>query len=212
MKKIITTLLAASMMFLGTTAFAQMSVGAGYINSTMKTTISSTASSMPYNGFYAGGDYTIAEGVGFGVSVGAFFSYVTATSSASTSIFGINIGASSKVEEMYLDIPVHFNYSVDLSPQLRGFVYAGPTFSCGLNSTTEVGGSIGGVGGKSGKHDNYADSDYNRFDILLGGGAGLDFGKLRFTVGYDLGMLNRVSSENFVQKRNVLHAGIGFLF
>ena len=47
MKKIITTLLAASMMFLGTTAFAQMSVGAGYINSTMKTTISSTASSMP---------------------------------------------------------------------------------------------------------------------------------------------------------------------
>ena len=104
------------------------------------------------------------------------------------------------------------NAADKLSPQLRGFVYAGPTFSCGLNSTTEVGGSIGGVGGKSGKHDNYADSDYNRFDILLGGGAGLDFGKLRFTVGYDLGMLNRVSSENFVQKRNVLHAGIGFLF
>ncbi len=212
MKRLLSIALAASMMLIGTSAFAQMSVGAGYINSTMKTTISNNSSSMPYNGFYVGGDYTIAEGVGYGVSVGAYYSYLTATSSASTSIFGINIGASSKVEEMYLDVPVHFNYSVDLSPSMRGFIYAGPAFSFGLSSTTQVSGSVGTIGGNSGKRDNYADSDYGRFDILLGGGAGIDFGKLRFTVGYDLGMLNRVNTDNFTQKRNVLHAGIGFVF
>lgn len=212
MKRIITTLLAASMMLVGTTAFAQMSIGAGYINSSMKTSIGNNSSTMPYNGFYVGGDYTIAEGIGFGISVGAYYSYLTATSSGSFSIFGVNIGASSKVEEMYLDIPVHFNYSVEVSPGLRGFVYAGPTFSYGISSTTELGGSIGGVGGKTNKSNNYADGSYKPFDILVGGGAGLDFGRLRFTVGYDLGMLNRVPSDNYTQKRNVLHAGIGFLF
>lgn len=212
MKKILTTILAASMMLLGTTAFAQVSVGAGYVNSTMKTTVGGNSSNLPYNGFYVGGDYTIAEGVGFGVSVGAYYSYLTATSSASTSIFGINIGASSKVEEMYLDVPVNFNYSVDLTPSMRGFVYAGPAFSFGLSSTTQINASVGGYSGGSGKQDLYADGNYGRFDILLGGGVGLDFGRLRFTVGYDLGMLNRVSSDNYTQKRNVLHAGIGFLF
>ncbi|MBO4916431.1 MAG: outer membrane beta-barrel protein [Bacteroidales bacterium] len=212
MKRIITTLLATSMLLMGTTAFAQMSVGAGYLNSTMKTTVGNQSSSLPSNGFYAGAEYLISEGTGYGISVGAYYSYITSKSSASTSIFGINIGASSKVEEMYIDVPVHFNYSIDLSPSMRGFIYAGPTFSCGVSSTTELSGSIGSVGGNTGKRDNYASGDYGRFDILVGGGAGLDFGKLRFTVGYDLGMLNRVSSDNYVQKRNVLHAGIGFLF
>ena len=212
MKRIITTLLAASMMLIGTTAFAQMTIGAGYLNSTMKTTVGNNVSSMPSNGFYVGGDYTISEGVGFGLSVGAYYSYITSTSSASTSIFGINIGASSKVEEMYLDMPVHFNYSIGLSPSTRAFVYAGPTFSYGISSTTELSASVGTVGGNTGKNDNYADGDYNRFDILVGGGAGLDFGKLRLTVGYDLGMLNRYPADNYTQKRDVLHAGIGFVF
>lgn len=212
MKRIITTILAASMMFIGTTAFAQVSIGAGYLNSTMKTTISSSSTTMPYNGFYAGAEYLISEGAGFGVSVGAYYSYVSAKSSGSTTIFGINIGGSSKVQEMYLDAPVRFNYSIDLSPSMRGFIYAGPVFSYGLSSTTEGGISIGGIGGTSDKHDNYSDSNYKRFDILLGGGAGLDFGNLRFTVGYDLGMLNRYDTDNYIQKRNVLHAGIGFLF
>ena len=40
MKRIITTLLAASMMFVGTTAFAQMSVGAGYLNEANKASVS----------------------------------------------------------------------------------------------------------------------------------------------------------------------------
>ena len=200
------------MMLIGTSAFAQMSVGAGYLNSTMKTTVGSNVSTMPSNGFYAGADYLISEGAGFGISVGAYYSYLTATSSASTSIFGIDIGASSKVQEMYIDVPVNINYSVDLTPSARGFIYAGPAFSCGLSSTTEVSGSIGGIGGSANKHDNYSDEDYNRFDIMLGGGVGVDFSRLRFTVGYNVGMLNRVSSDNYTQKRNVLHAGLAFLF
>ena len=212
MKKLISIAIAASMMLIGTNAFAQISIGAGYVNSNMKNTAGSSVSNLPSNGFYAGADYLISEGAGFGVSVGAYYSYLIATSSASTSVFGINIGASSKVQEMYLDVPVNFNYSIDLTPSARGFIYAGPAFSFGISSTTEFSGSIGTLGGSTSKHDNYNDSDYNRFDILLGGGVGVDFNRLRFTVGYNLGMLNRVASDSYTQKRNVLHAGLAFLF
>ena len=54
MKRIITTILAASMMLVGTTAFAQASIGAGYLNETNKATVSNTDVNMgALNGFYA---------------------------------------------------------------------------------------------------------------------------------------------------------------
>ena len=43
MKKFLSTILAASLMLLGTTAFAQMSVNAGYINSTRTAKASKSA-------------------------------------------------------------------------------------------------------------------------------------------------------------------------
>ena len=55
MKKILTSVLAASLMLLGTSAFAQVSVGAGYSNSKMTYSYSSGSSKVdsPTNGFYA---------------------------------------------------------------------------------------------------------------------------------------------------------------
>ena len=83
MKKIITTILAASMMLMGTTAFAQVSIGAGYLNSSSKVTNSSKVLKTPYNGFYAGIGYDINEGAGFGINTGLYFSYILSTKSGS---------------------------------------------------------------------------------------------------------------------------------
>ena len=213
MKKILSIALAASMMLVGASAFAQVSVGAGYLNSSAKTTFGSTTSSVPSNGFYAGLGYDLDEGTGFGLSVGAYYSYITSTTAASTSLFGVSLGASSKVEEMYVDLPVNFKFSAELGAKAKGFIYAGPTFSLGVSSTTDSNASIAGITiGGNGKYDNYSSDDYSRFDILVGGGVGIDYGSLRFTVGYNIGMLNRVPSDSYKQTRNVLHAGIAFLF
>ena len=49
---------------------------------------------------------------------------------------------------------------------------------------------------------------------MLGGGMGVDLGKrLRLTVGYDFGMMNRYTEGNgIVRHRNQLHGGLAFLF
>ena len=214
MKKIIVSALAASMMLLGTSAFAQVSVGAGYLNSTSKVTYGSSQSSTPMNGFYAGLGYDIEEGSGLGVSVGAYYSYIMNNSSASTSILGISVSGTSKVEEMYLDIPVNLKFSTALGSGVKAFIFAGPTFSYGISSTTDSEASIAGLSlGNSGKYDNYSGGDYGRFDILVGGGLGIDYGSIRFKVGYNVGMLNRLGDDSsYKQTRNVLQAGIAFLF
>lgn len=213
MKRIITTILAASMMLLGTSAFAQISVGAGYLNSTNKTTIGNNIkNSLPANGFYAGAEYLITEGTGFGISVGAYYSYTSSVAETGISIFGIQLGASSKVEEMYLDVPVHINLSTELSPSLKGFIFAGPDFNYCLSSTTELGGSIGGKTGKTGKTNNLT-ADSNRIDVMVGGGVGIDYNdKIRLSMGYDFGLINKVNSEEINQTRNVLKVGVAFLF
>ena len=61
MKKIVTILSAALLLLAGTNAFAQMSVGAGYVNSTnsLKFSKNGDASTTAINGFYAGVGYTI---------------------------------------------------------------------------------------------------------------------------------------------------------
>ena len=208
MKRIITTLLAASMMLMGTTAFAQVSVGAGYINSTAKTTYGSNVHTTPSNGFYAGFGYDINEGAGFGINTGLYFSYLLNQNSGS---IGSIVSGTSKQVETYIDIPVRASLSTDLGG-LRIGVFAGPVFSCGITSTTDSSASVGSYEIGTGKIDNYADDDYKRFDILVGGGANVDFGALRFTVAYDLGMLNRFDSDDLKTTRNTLRAGLAFLF
>ena len=61
MKKIVTILSAALLLLAGTNAFAQMSVGAGYVNSTdaLRFGKNDDASTTAVNGFYAGVGYTI---------------------------------------------------------------------------------------------------------------------------------------------------------
>lgn len=209
MKRIITTILAASMMLIGTTAFAQVSVGAGYINSTSKATHGSTVLKTPSNGFYAGLGYDINEGAGFGINTGLYFSYLISQNSGS---IGSLVSGTSKLTETYLDVPVRASLSADMGG-LRLGVFAGPVFSYGISSTTDSSANIVGVEIGTGKIDNYAgNSGYKRFDILVGGGVNVDFGPLRFTVSYDLGMLNRYDSEDIKTTRNTLRAGLAFLF
>lgn len=215
MKKIFATIMASVLMLAGTQAFAQVSLGAGYLNSSTRTKVSDKVTSLPLNGFYVGADYLITEGTGFGINVGAYYSYVTGTKTKS--ILGNLASGSANSTEMYLDLPVSFNYSVDLGGDLKGFVYAGPTFSLGLSSTVEASGSInipilGPIGGSTEKMNLYDNSDLNRFDILVGGGVGVDYGSIRFKLGYDLGLLNRYNTDNMTMNRNILHVGVAYLF
>lgn len=211
MKKVISIIAAASMMLIGTSAFAQVSVGAGYLNASSVTKVSSSTSTVPFNGFYAGIDYTYAINDVFGVTPGIYYEYAASNSTASIS----SISGSATTKEHYINIPVYLNAGVNFGDGLKGFVYAGPTFSYGLASSSSGSVSFLGYSLGTGESDNYASGNYGRFDVLVGGGVGVDIkNTVRLTVGYDLGMFNRNTAENAstTTNRNQLHAGVAFLF
>lgn len=216
MKKILTTVLAASMMLLGTNAFAQLSIGAGYLNESNKASISSTSESLgSLNGFYAGFGYDINEGYGFGISTGLYYSYLTGK--AALASFSL---VSADMTEHALNIPVKAGFLVPVGNNLGGFINLGPTFVCGLSSRVKpLGLSIAEI-------DCYKGEYLNRFDIMVGGAIGAEISnKIRISVGYDFGMLDQFGAgikgrnedgstkdRSYKLNRNRLTAGVSFMF
>lgn len=198
MKKLLA--IAAGLMLMGTTAFAQ-SFGAGYVQSTR-----TVYSDSPANGFYAGFGYTaeILPGI-ISLNPGIYYEFLTSNSNAS--VFGYNI-ASAKTSEHYVNVPLHLSVALPLAPTFKMFIYGGPTANFGIASST-----TGELLGDKKKFNNYANEGIGRFDIMLGGGIGAEVAKrVRLTVGYDFGMLDRNSKENITLKRNRLTAGAAFIF
>ena len=203
MKKIV-TILAASMMLFGVNAIAQPSIGAGYLSSTetFKSGNSSSTDKTPMNGFYVGLSYTLPIVGGLNFTPGVYYGYATRDNVVDAIITKINAG---KRKDMYINVPLHFSYGLDLTDALRLFVYGGPSASIGVSSKTVSGNTT---------IDRYGEnSNLQRFDIMLGAGAGLEFNEMiRFQVGYDWGMLNRYNTNNYSVHRNQLTAGVAFLF
>jgi len=218
MKKIFSTI--AILAVAASSAFAQISVGAGYVGENAKTTYSGESTTAKFNGFYVGGDYNIDLGMGFGVAPGLYFRHVTnkTTGGGTTTIFGVNVGATGDIttKENYLSLPVNFNYGLNLTDGLKLSVYAGPTFDLGLSSKTTYTGTVtvGDSQSKSTTSDNYGDnSKYKRFDVLLGGGVALDIvDMIRVSAGYNWGLLNRSSASDVTLKRSGFHVGVAYLF
>ena len=203
MKKILCSILAASLMLLGTSAYAQVAIGAGYAQSKHTLAKKSVSDSSPTNGFYAGIDFNVPVGEIFGLSAGVNFEYLMSKTYALSSIL------SGDYKEQYINVPVRINAGFDMTDGVRLFLFGGPTFSYALS------GKIG-VGTLS--YDIFKTEDYKRFDVLVGGGAGLDLmDRFRLTVSYDLGMFNTYPGSEGREAtskltRNTLHAGLSFLF
>ena len=207
MKRFLTTVLAASLMLIGTNAFAQLSVAAGFGNSQTKFDINvlnviKTSHNANLNGFYAGASYNIPVGTsGLGIAPGVYFAYMT---DKDVDIYV----ASGDLVESYLEIPLDLNLKFPIADGLNGVIYAGPTFAYGVASKVNSGSTT--IDLYDGTISNYL--DYNRIDVLAGGGIGAEFENMvRFDVGYDFGLLNRGGSTVGVH-RNQLHAGVAFMF
>lgn len=213
MKKILTTLFAASMMLLGTAAIAQPSIGVGFANSTDYYKASGSQHNTSLSGFYVGGSYNLPLTGSLNVAPGIYYSYLTKSDAGS--YLGANVKGD--VKEHYLTVPVMFNVGLPISDGIVGRIYAGPSLAYGLASNVKYSGSatlpiIGTVGGDK-TIDNY-DSDYGRFDIMLGGGVAIEFYDIvRFNVGYDYGLVNRYTGDGDITRhRAQLNVGVAYLF
>ena len=208
------------MMLIGVNAFAQLSIGAGYVNSQTreKASSSSEVSTENTNGITGGFAYSINLGKGFAVTPGVYYTFTNKKGVKSGELFGVKLSGEADLQEHYITVPLHLSYGLEINPDFKIFLYAGPSFSAGIASTTHASGDIAGGILKidGGKIDNYQDgTDYGRFDLLVGGGLGVDLLKsIRFKVGYDWGMLNRYTgdTEGRTNHRNQLYAGVAYLF
>lgn len=208
MKKVIFAAAAAVMMLSGTNAFAQFSVGAGYMNSKLK----EKDADDPYakaNGFYVGADYNFNLFKGLGIAPGIELAYVIDGDVASLNLSDL-ASVKEKIRESYLNIPVAFNYGYDFS-KVRVFAFAGPVFSIGLTSKSKTEGAV--LDSTGSDTENLYDGDYRRFDVMLGCGVGADlFEKFRVKIGYDWGLVNRYDADNYTVHRKQLKIGVALLF
>ena len=216
MKKIFATLLAASLMFAATDAFAQLSAGAGYLNATETTTYTNnnttTSEKAQYNGFYVGAQYDmpIPAVSGLGIAAGAYANFYFGKNH-SDGLFGLGAGTTTS-SDITLNIPVNATFGFDIAGDTNVFAYAGPTFQFGLvNKSTFV---LDSNSSNSTTTDNFAGNspNRNRFNLLIGGGFGAQVSGIRITVGVDQSLLNYLTADNYTGSRFQLKLGVGYAF
>ena len=210
MKKVLMTL--ALVAVAATSAFAQISVGAGYLANTQKTAVTSgsttTTVAEASQGFYAGADYTFDLGQGLGLVAGLKGAFLFVPE------HDVLLGAATeKTSEMYLAVPIQCNYSYVLSNDLKLFAYAGPSLSFGLSSKTVTTDKTG-LTNTVNTNDNYGDgSDYGKFNVLLGAGVGVDvMNTIRIKAGYDIGLLDRHAADDTKIGDAQWYVGVAYLF
>lgn len=215
MKKIVMGVLAAVLFLLGTQSHAQVIAGAGYLFASDKT--SGVDGTTPYHGFYIGASYNIHLVKGLSVAPGLYANFLAHSESADAGSAQANIFVMGSTREFSLNLPVRLRYSIALGGDRNIFAFAGPIFQLGLTNTTTVHGSVnlGPIRYGDGEKVNNYDSDKgtaNRFNIYLGGGAGLQLGDIIFLVGYDHNLLDMDRLDNYKTGRNQIKVGISLDF
>lgn len=196
MKKIILTLALAAVAAIG--AHAQIGVGVGYTQKNFSDVFKNEG------GLFVGANYNIELVNGLAVAPGIDFAMVSYKKD------DLNYQ-----KENYLAIPVMFNYAINLVDGFKLVPYLGPTFSYGISSKAKGGVSWGGITLSSDEYDVYETfDDYNRLDIMIGGGVALDImDMVRVQIGYNLGLLNRNNdSDGTAIKTQGLNFGFAYLF
>lgn len=219
MKKIIA--MAASMMLatIGLHAQIGIGIGAGYLNSGRMLCEKGVNRSAGFNGFYASADYSLPLTKELFLCPAVEFSYAT----GSASVRHDNTSMTSKIDEMYVAVPIDLKYCASITDRLRLFVLAGPMVSYGVMSSDEITVSLmeSTLGStvncyKDGIYFNgtYEAGSYSPFEFLVEAGGGIEVGRLRLKFAYDYGVLNRYKgavSDSSI-KRNQMKAGVAFVF
>ena len=97
---------------------------------------------------------------------------------------------------MYLQLPVHFAYKVDVTPGTRVVFHGGPYVAFGVGGS-EI------IDGNSTDRTIFGSNDacFQPFDFGLGIGVGFEFGRFLTGIGWDMGLLN-ISNVDGATARN----------
>ena len=161
-------------------------------------------------GFFAGINYNINIVGNFGVSLGANFRYNTST--RKEYIGGTNYVR--KYVQSLIDVPILFNYGLNVNDDLKISAFLGPTFSYAISGKTT---SIVTIPEQNYTKEfvqywYYADGFLNHFDVSATVGINVQYKLLRLFGGYNMGLLNLARDANEEFKGRNWFVGFGICF
>lgn len=116
-------------------------------------------------------------------------------------------GVSFSINAMYLQLPVHAAYKVDVAETTKISFFAGPYFAYGIGGKTSVKES-----GVSVSVDTFQKDLLKSFDLGIGGGVAAEFNnKIVLSLGYDFGLANISDTDGSVKNRNA-YLTLGYRF
>lgn len=195
---------AAVVLFAGM-ASAQLGINVGYAPQTYTTTNNSNSSNMELNGFFAGINYNVNLTGDLDLSVG--LQYRMNSKSTTETLLGVDVTTSHS--QSLIDIPVLFNYGLNLTDALKLSVFLGPTVSYALSGNTKVENSA--VSALNVESEWYGDnSNQKQLDIAGTVGVCVSFDGIRLFGGYNMGLLNLTETDNTTLKGSNWFVGVGY--
>ena len=158
-------------------------------------------------GFHVGlaADYEFAYNSA--IQTGLFFTTKGAKYSESVGV----ASADFTVNPMYLQLPVHYAYKLDVTPGTRIVFHAGPYVAYGIGGKSKLSGSLGDWDGET-EWDVFGDDGFKRFDAGLGLGVGAEFGPILLDLGWDMGLVNIADSNSGDIKNQNAYLSVGYKF
>ncbi len=156
-------------------------------------------------GFHVGlsADYNFASNMA--IQSGLYFTSKGAKSDNSVTLPVLGtIDATTTINAMYLQLPIHFAYKLDVTPDTRMVFHAGPYLAYGVAGKTTV-----KVEGNSDSTDTFVDG-VNRFDAGLGLGVGAEFGSFLVDLGWDMGLVSLDDKADIKNQNAYLSVGYRF--
>ena len=199
MKKALAIVALIAAMFVAGNVQAQSTVYATYAPETFVAGNNSTN----YQGFSIGFSQNVGMAKGIGVAAGAQFRMNTRT--ATQTIWGFT--GKIKETQTIIDVPILFNYKVDVNRDLAIIPFVGPMPSLALTGVTKGVDPIFGENSSDWYGDN---SNQSRFNLYAVFGADVKFTNFNLFGGYRLGLLDLDKTDNASLKTNGLFVGLGF--
>lgn len=91
------------------------------------------------------------------------------------------------INPIFLQMPLHIGYKFDITQNTKIFFHAGGYAAVGVAGKMSMGGVSFDIWGKESLIDK---NDFQRFDYGLGGGFGVEFGKINVGLAYEHGFAN----------------------
>ena len=113
---------------------------------------------------------------------------------------------------MYLQLPVHYAYKLDVSSGTRIVFHAGPYAAYGVGGSRKA--SVGNISGEWDVDKIFGDGNrqYKPFDAGLGLGVGAEFGPILLDLGWDMGLVNISNVSNGNIKNQNAYLSVGYKF